>query len=340
MIVVHKFSNFFLIGVLAVMLHPQLFSQSSFYTVEGFYRDYDTVENFTSLIAENGFDETWEYRIELDWDIPIFDTTFNHLNATSDASYFTDESVDFTHLLMSCVFFFDQLTGPPIGNLQSDTRLMIDSSDRDNKVVIFEYRKARFATDTSIEEFDSFISFQHRFYQNGDVEIHFGPRNLDNSSSYIPGEGIFLTTPFDTFQQGEIGILNPNIEFNAIGIDGMGEEVALVPDDIGFMLTLPPEGFVYKFKYNDLTSGTNPIVDTKKSFLYPTICDDAVYLHLTDFSDCMVKIISLDGRVVLKRKSKGVQDVVRIDVANLNKGSYILYLISDEAKVSHKFFKK
>jgi len=340
MIVVHKLSNFILIGVLAVMLHPQLFSQSSYYTVEGFYREYDTVENFISLIEENGFDDTWEYRVELDWDIPIFDTTFNHLNATSDASYFTDESVDFTHLLMSCVFFFDQLTGPPIGNLQSDTRLMIDPSDDNNKVLIFEYRKARFANDTSIDEFDSFISFQHRFYQNGDVEIHFGPRNLDNSSSYVAGEGMFLTTPFDTFQQGEIGILHPNIEFNAIGIDGMGEDLTLIPNDIGYLITLPPEGFVYKFKYNDLTSGSNPIDDTKKSMLYPTICDDAIYLPLDDFSDCIVEIIGLDGRLVLKKEFQGVLGVVRINVADLSKGSYILYLISDEAKVSHKFFKK
>lgn len=321
------------------MLTPTLFSQSSYYTAEGFYRDYDTVENFISLIEEDGFDEIWDYRIELDWDIPIYDTTFNHLNATSDALYSTDESVDYTHLLFSCVFFFDLLTEPPNGYLQSDTRLMIDSSDENNKVLIFEYRKARFATDTSIDAFDSYISFQNRFYQNGDVEIHFGPRNLDNSSSYIPGEGIFLTTPFDTFQEGEIGILHPNIEFNSVGIDGMGENVSIVSDDIGYLTTLPPEGFVYKFKYNESTTGTNQIEGSENSTLYPTISRDAVHLQMVGFPDCTVEVISLDGKVVFNRRFENVQDGVKIDVQDFAKGAYILHLISEEGKVSHKFFK-
>ena len=339
MIAVSKILRALLVGVLALMLTPQLFSQSSYYTVEGFYRNYDTVDNFISLVEEGGYNEIWDYRVELNWEIPLFDTTFDHLNASSDAAYYTDESVDYTHLLMNSVLLFDLLDSPSNGYLESDARMMMDSSDKNNRVLIFEFRKARFATDTSIEEFDSYISFQNRFYENGDVEIHFGPCNLDYSSSYIPGEGIFLMTPFDTIQEGYIGLLHPDIEFNAIGIDGKGEDLEYISDELGNLYTLPPNGFVYKFKYNSATNTQNTVPNYSKSIVHPTLTSDFINVDLEGLLDISIEIYSMDGRLIYDEDVAFLDQTARIDIQKLQIGSYYLIRKSKESIVTDRFIK-
>ena len=51
----------------------------------------------------------------------------------------------------------------------------------------------RLANDTSVATYDSSIQFQHWFYQDGTIEIHFGDINLENSTAFVDGEGFYFS---------------------------------------------------------------------------------------------------------------------------------------------------
>lgn len=303
------------------------------YAVETFEQEYTELSEYQSIGTLQGGVSGWNHQINLEFDFPYYDMSYSQLYLDSGA-FISFEDEDTFHLsLMEFHYEYDMPFS--LDDISSDVRFHTEVRNG-MRVLIIQFTKMRLATDESIEEYDSHVNYQFCLYEDGAIEIRFGPSVLENSTVYTPGVGFELNTSIGPM------VLGPRIEL----IDPLNEEFSITYDDLdsheqyelrfdgqGLVNYFPPEGWVIRFN-RDEESAIN-LMDSDGPLLYPNPCSDFLQVELLDDIQG-VQVFGLTGELLLNQDLSTSQD---LDFSILPEGTYLIKVIANDKVYTEKIVK-
>ena len=232
-----------------VLIFASVFSlKAQQYVAEAFQDIYIDLEDYNSVLLESNGDWLWERTFELDFDFPYYDTTYDHINCFYEGACYFDGTGIYTLLLAS--FGYEMDRPESMMDLDSDVRYSLTERDG-KKCFVLQLTKLRMLSDPSVEEFDSHIDMQYWFYEDGTIEIRFGHSNLDNSPTYVPGDGFYLISRDGPVAVGNVIRLSnhpDDTEFISYGDSSSYEHYFYSYTDQWLSIDWwPPEGWVIRF---------------------------------------------------------------------------------------------
>jgi hypothetical protein len=283
------------------------------YVVESFQSEYEPLETYKSYFLEYNEVLYWQ-RFDLDFQFPFYDEYYDYIYMSTGVVIF-DDSENFNMWLFDFIYDFDY--PDDYYNIESDIHFGHTTYDGKQAFVV-EFVKARLANDPSVAEFDSHINLQYRFYEDGRIAVHFGPRNLDNSPSYVPGEGFFLIVQDTAINLG------PNLSIADLdgdpyfGVEGTVGNFT-TPESLGRITEIPPVGWVVQFKPITVNTLESDLTQRYSVFPNPAV----LFLHIEGDvnKEDDYEIFNTDGTLVSSGSLNGKK---RIDVSMLSHGTYIL----------------
>jgi hypothetical protein len=300
------------------------------YDVTAYQGHYEEIEDFNSIALETFGDLYWEKEFELPFSFKYFDTTFNSLLINVEGLGILENEIDFSLRLMAFGYMFDNVLDPY--NIESDVRYKYGEKEGKDYLVV-QFTKNRLFSDTSIEEYNSYVNFQYWFFDDGTIELRFGPSNLDNSPVYVPGEGFYLLTDQGAIPAGpQLALYHPyneNIRLEYNDLDSH-EEYEINTDGTGSIDWWPPDGWVIKFS-NQLVS-TNETVTNNSNKIHPNPTTGQVYID----SEEVVKLIELystSGKLIIR------SSVSTLDLSLLNSGIYYLRVMTNKSLSNYQIIK-
>jgi len=301
------------------------------YSVNTFSDTYIEIEEFSSIALETFGDRTWSQKFMLPFGFEYFDTTFNSITLDFSGIGSFEDQIDFSMRLMVFGYEFDNVTDP--NDLTSDVRYRFGNNNGRQYLVV-QYTKTRLISDPSFDEFDSHVNFQLWFYEDGVIELKFGPSNLENSPVYIPGEGFFLQSNQGPIPFGpQLALYHPfdesiRLEYNDLDSH---EEHEVNRDGTGSIDWWPPDGWVIQFK-NDLVSSID-VLEQNDLLIFPNPVED--YIKVVSSEEILsVSIFDINGKIHINQNKN------MINTSNLLAGSYILNVIMKTGEVVNKLFQK
>lgn len=300
------------------------------YNVIAFQDRYEEIENYNSIAIETMGWLNWEKEFELSFRFPYFDTTFNSLLINVEGLGILENEIDYSLRLMAFGYMFDNVLDTI--NIESDVRYKYGEKDGKSYLVI-QFTKNRLFSDTSVEEFDSHVNFQYWFFDDGTIELRFGPSNLENSPIYVPGEGFYLITDQGPIPAGpQLALYHPydeNIRLEYNDLDSH-EAYELNIDGTGSVDWWPPEGWVIRFNNLLISSNDNQKINRIKCYPNPT----SGILHIdTKENISKVEIYNIDGNIL------DVYHNTSIDMSGFPNGFYYIKIFANQSLFNHKIFK-
>ncbi len=271
----------------------------------------------------------FEQEFEFGFGFPYFDTILHSFIFQSYSIGDIEGCLEYPMYLFSKDFRL-HIEKEPVPNLDSDFRYKYTEIEG-KKVFIFEFKKVVYQEDPNEPKFArNHFSFQHWFWENGNLEIRFG-ESFILPELYIPGVGIkerfneniypFILTLSNYDLDDNINISgnlndNPTIELS----DNWSQ-------DFPGITYIPEKNTVCRFK--KLTSKTK---DQATSVTMASIVHDQINIP-GDFIFDNYFIFDIMGNHLLSGQSH------IIDTQGLNSGSYILLLAHKYGTYSHRFIK-
>ena len=285
------------------------------YEIKSFQDEYIQLTDYSSLQLNN-LGACCDMELEFGFDFPYFDKLYNSIMGAGTGIYSFPDNI-FAIRLLGFIYEWDQVFDP--AEIPSDIRY--SSTEINNKkVLVIQYTMMRLASDTSIEEYDSHVNFQHRFWEDGTIDIIFGDKNLENSPNYVPGEGLFLLVNGDSLVNlgPELGLIAPDAEFE---IGGNGNYNDIVQTEyLGRLNNFGPEGWVIRFKKTaNSLSDANSERESIVLFPNPSTFEIKIEPDVVLFNSSY-KIIGKDGRIV---ENKPLLSSC-VDISRLRRGQYTI----------------
>lgn len=316
----------------------QALAHSQDYKFTSTQGEYIELEDFNSLIFQTGGAwSTWHLRIDLEFDFPYFDSTFNYIDATDGGYFGFDGSQSKNILLFTVEQELDEVTD--IFNLESDIRYGF-RVENGLQCLIVQYTKVRFRNDPSILVYDSYLNYQHCFCEDGSIELRIGDMNVENSPGFSPGEGFYLI-----FNNGnvliptsaDIGLANLDDDDKGYFFHGTHDSFQIVNSyfDAQGLQSIPPKGWTFRFE----PKPTNvQLIDDHKSniFIFPNPVDDYLNFAVEGERPKLIRITNSFGRLEMSF----TPDNQYVDVANLASGIYHIEFIIGEEIHTRSFLKK
>ncbi|NNE16156.1 MAG: T9SS type A sorting domain-containing protein [Saprospiraceae bacterium] len=303
------------------------------YIIESFQSEYEELENYNSLQLETLGDCCYnEY--QFGFDFPYFDRSYTSIEGDETAIYSFFDNI-FAVRLLGFIYDWDSVSNP--ANIQSDIKY-VNTTLNNKKVLIIQYTKMRLASDTSIEEYDSNINFQHRFWEDGTIEIVFGDMNLDNSPNYIPNDGLFLMVNGDSLVNlgPELGLVAPEEEFY-IGGEGPFDNLEQT-DFLGRLLKLAPKGWIIRFTRKLTNSLEQYPEKTKRIIAMPNpVIDNLQFVYDKQNKIQSLSIFDCFGSMLYHSDERLIN---RIDVSLLSEGIYFWLIEWQDSSISSGKFVK
>jgi hypothetical protein len=305
------------------------------YEFATFEREYQPLETYTSMQKETRGDIRWEYQFDLGFSLPLFDKEYDFLICTF-SSICNTLDLEVSVGLNWHAYNYDFVTDTV--NIESDVRFAT-LNDNGIKVLVIEFVKNRLAGDTSVSEYDSHVNFQQRIYEDGRLEVHYGPNNLENSPNYVPGEGFY------NFEGVVISLDGPYFDLEKLDWDSLIVEkrVALKGpyDNLEFteeesepITTYPPEGFVIQLRPTTV-SAEGP-AQQNEILVYPNPVEDRINVSIKDDRILDAQVYDMLGNV-MPAEIEGN----RVQVHSLASGMYILEAETAQGRlIREKFVKK
>lgn len=323
------------LSVLILLVIP-LFCISQSYEIQSFQDSYEPLSNANSILEEEEGFPIWGRRFDLEFEFPFFDQSYTHLECER-RSVCSFDSFAFAIRLLAYGYQADFADFPFETPLDSDVLYTHVEKDGMNAFVI-EYRNNRLdSDDPSVDMYDTFINFQTWFYENGNLEIRFGDKNLTNSDVYTPGEGFSLQIPAqDTaiLLGPEVTLVNPDNENEIVSFDGAFDNFNQV-NQFGSILTLlPPSGWVIRFQ-KDISNNTLDITEKKTSFYI----DPSIGQLSADFKSThsgVLHVYNLCGKQV-DTKNFDHLSKIETEINHLASGFYVCRIFFDDGTFSKAF---
>jgi len=295
---------------------------------------YDTLTDYNSLVKENILAQEWfflfEKEFELGFNFPFYDKSFDKISFSSNGlGLFNTENPGWYHLY-TLDNDWDICDEPStLSNIKYDYRYKLDI-ENEKKVFKLEWHDVcLYGLNNSKNR--SF-NFQTWLWENGDVDLRFGPMLRGDTSIFIPGYGF---NTHSSYRAGSFGLVNTNDTKAIFYADDYLSPNILVgnPDEILFfgrstIKTLPHEGFVIRFKKQ-----TSSLSDPKQSIPFPNFIIDILTIPM-DFSFSEYHIFDMSGREIRKGNQR------EIDLSTIQNGYYVIKLKDGAGIYSYKFVKQ
>ncbi|NBB88409.1 MAG: T9SS type A sorting domain-containing protein [Bacteroidetes bacterium] len=297
------------------------------YEFTTFEREYQPLETYTSMQKETRGDLRWEYQFDLGFSLPLYGKEYNALICTFSSSCSTlGQEVYFT--LNWHDYNYDFVTDTV--NIESDVRFAT-LDDNGIKVLVLEFVKNRLAGDTTITEFDSHVTFQQRIYEDGRLEVHYGPSNLVNSPNYVPGVGFY------SFEGAVNSLAGPYFDLEKLDWDsfivekrvalkGPYDNLELTEEESEAITIYPPEGFVIQLR--PTTVSTEETGWKEEVLVYPNPVKEIINMKTKDDRIIGVRLYDMLGNQMAVDIKEN-----QISVQYLPSGMYILELETVKGQV-------
>tara|TARA_R110002049_G_scaffold171016_3_gene337613 strand:- start:6194 stop:7189 length:996 start_codon:yes stop_codon:yes gene_type:complete len=204
-----------------------------------------------------------------------------------------------------------------------------------NRIFKLEFRNAGFYGDLDDDGISTdFINMQLWIYENsGDIEYHFGPSNVSQPLlAYDTVGAVHSLIP-------NVDIFNGQVSPNSILLEGPANNPIAYKDSSFRVVTgTPASGTVYRFinggsvSLKELVKNADQL--TFEVFPNPAVDFISLNLELTDLISNVVSIYNMKGQLV---SIKGFEK--RINLSDLNQGTYFIEAITNEGRAIAKFVK-
>ena len=301
------------------------------YTLNSYSGNYIEIETYNSMALETLGDFNWIYEFDFGFTFPYYSESYESMICyfTGDCLFEGTSLNTITMQLLSFGYQFDNVISYDI---DSDVRFKQTVKDG-QKALVVQFTKVKLINDFSVNEYDSHINFQWWFFEDGKIQIRFGPRNLLNSNVYVPGEGFyFINFPIDSYISGPyISLLNPNDESDLISIQNFDDEndISVLDDSIGILRTLPPEGWVIEFEKLKVSNKEIKLPEVK---VFPNPVSNVLNIELEGKIE-KLEVFNLAGAKIMQSQGSF------IEVDALPKGSYVLKVHSNKTVLKKRFTK-
>ena len=163
------------------------------------------------------------------------------------------------------------------------------------------------------------VPFNFTFGSVDYLTLGSGTYNITNDS------GASIKNSINLFMGGSTGNLSPDNTSNAQDIDGFN-----INSTNSFTDGPLTDVAFYNIEINPTSLSTNQNIMKEVSF-FPNPAEDKIYIKSQDLKDKKVIIYDLNGRILKNLKTKEV-----IDISNLSKGIYVMYLEIDNRFITKK----
>lgn len=296
--------------LILALLSTNLFSQDVNYYFEQFTHTYSDLENPISI--NNG--EIWDdpgYAIAIGFDFSIFNHQTNALVFGGLGGTLSDTTLN-NMLIASGADFADRAYNTNSNTSLSPISYQVDG-ELGKKVLKIEWKNAGFYED---EEGVYYTNLQLWMYEGSNmIEIHHGASNIE-ATLYLWEEDFCALLEVDSATETATGYVLEEV-------DGEYQFGFQYLDDFyvpNLFTQIPEEGTVFRF-YPEYAIG---IVENEKANinLFPNPTSDYITIQNEQNIKLNYKILSVDGRVVLKGFSS--EQNLQIDLRDLNPGMYFI----------------
>ncbi len=304
------------------------------YTVTAFMDEYSELTSYNSIAIETQGDIWWEKRFELPFDFELFDTSYNYMICDWVGSCYFDDDVEYSIKLLTFGYEFDNVLDTI--NILSDVRYQYKEENGLNCLVL-QFTKVRLNSDPSVDQYDSNVNFQWWYFENGTIEVRFGPSNLEHSPNYVPGEGFYyLPSNYDPILSGpEMTLTHPhnaNVFVDYGNINSYDTYEIKYNEYSDGMRWWPPSGWVIRFENNNV--GTDDLPKENKDVIYPNPVNKILNIG-EDYNFNNAMIFSIEGIKVMEFSCPKEN----MDVSSLPSGIYYLVIKNSNETLTNKFIK-
>ena len=304
-------------------------SQNDFpYTTEVFSEEYNHLENYFPL----NIDPNWDVPItelNMQFEFPCFGDTAElvRLSDIGGSIEIFMENGDF-HLISGTNADLSDILNviPDTLDVEGSFHRSVVEGVAPNRVFKLEYYNVGFDWEMiSTGTAQSVANFQIWLFENGDIEIHYGPHTIQNLDDVcfwsFSTAGLSAYWNFYDFT-GNMMWANGD-ESNPVFMEYFDVEydsLQISPVFTG-LNNWPEDSQVYRFSYD--LAPTIIIDETTKTDLsiYPNPSSDYVIAQFSDNSERRVDLFNSNGSLVNTFISKGR---LRVELSDLTSGSYIL----------------
>jgi len=326
--------NLILITCFIAIAESYISAQSDEYLIESFQGEYVELGDYQSLAIKALGNPLFEEVLHLDFPFPLYGVNYDSFTYLNDSwGSFTVEQ-DISLLLMDFSRGYAWDTVQDSNNILSDIRYAHVLTNGIQAFVL-QYTKMGFFADP-VEEFEPSMNFQIWLFENGVLEVHFGEMDMNGTPIYEPGEGFYCYTTSGGVDMSEIcgphvGISDPLNEENAIAVSGSWDDYEVVGDQYAVLNTLPPVGWIIRFKPRALGI-FEPDYEINKVAISPNPASS--YINLTE-PGSYISICSLSGQIVYQ----GIVNETKLDISTFPQGIYFVKTLSDKGTSIGKFIK-
>ena len=329
----------YLLSLLAFLsIYSTSLCQNDFpYTIEVFTEEYNHLENYFPL----NIDPMWDVpitQLNMQFEFPCFGDTADlvRLSDLGGSIEIFMENGDFHLISGTNADLNDVLNVIPDSLTDGSFHRSIVEGVSPNRVFKLEYFNVGFDWEMmTTGGASSVANFQIWLFENGDIEIHYGPHTIQNLSDICfwsaATAGLSAYWNFEEFTADFLWANGPADTPNFMEYYGVEYDSLQISPIFTGLDTWPNDGQVYRFSY-DLAPIIN-IDETVKPDLsiYPNPSSEFIIAQFPDNRLRQVSIYNANGAEV---NSFQTNDRLTINVCDLSPGSYFLRSdLGEEAKL-------
>lgn len=245
-------------------------------------------------------DDLQDIQIDLGFDFNYYGQTFSKIISYDAFFYFNPASFE---VLMPYYTFYQKKRIASFSGLRYRT-----DQTPNGKIFKAEIANVDIMGISPLNDTDS-ISFQMWLYENGTIEVHFGPSVVSAGAN-----GLFPVCFFNNFDESKNVTIYEDPNNPSVGFD--------LPDSLTPIVGgLPKEGMVYRIIPSSINSVNNSFLQSQVK-MYPNPSSGIVYID-SEINLEEVKIFTTTGKEVLTSLNTN-----KIDISQLPPGMYFVELIT------------
>jgi len=294
---------------------------------------YDTLSNFTSLVNGMPYMPFDAVSIDPGFDFPFYGDAMDSIVVYADG--YTEFPYPSGEIFLFAADGFELHTRAS-SSKRSDWRYQI-TTERGLDVLKIEWRNVGIMEDIeSNSPSDHSINYQAWFFENGDIEVHFGDFDLANTKYFSDTAG-FIDSGGDSYGPW-LGIADSlyNDVYYVSGYDSALFRIT-EEDSSDIFYGIPQKGRYVRFT-NKKPIGINDIPNPLSHLrLYPNPTTNFIKIELDDVqgSDIsQIDIFDLNGKLMAQNRVQGRASL--IDLTGLPRGFYTLSITNTDGQQIHR----
>jgi hypothetical protein len=306
------------------------------YEINHFQSTYDTIIDYNSVNIELGVAGEdpyyWEKNFDFGFEFPFFGDTFDNVFIDSDGFGSFPESSEYNLNLFAGIYIIATILDTPY--LHSEVRYASTIVNQLN-VLVIEYYNVFATYEYNKNGENHSISFQMWFYENGTIELHFGPIDLAQCTHYFPGQGFSFDNedPVGNIYGPWMKINNNDLSESACFGGDHSNPTILYDNEANcdVLTSIPPEGYVVQFLPSNI-SAVEPLPNKSYNLFLCTQSNGVIEIvgDERQYKSCSVH--DLMGRKI------GYSTDSRFSINTDGSQLYILVIEREYGQESHMLF--